>query len=186
MLALKSNGDLCSRGLPRIIAVGLFALFCAAANAGILQFETTALGGDIWRYRYTLQGQAPSGGFDGLTVYFEPTSFGHLTNLAVPVDCDPLLIQPDIGIPADGFLDLLHLGGLLNGSFGPVEFSVDVEFLGNGFPGSQRFELYVSEPFDVVTSSETQQAAAVPEPATFALVATALGCILLGRLRTTE
>lgn len=84
MLTFTSIGCLWHRALPRVIAAGLFAIFGAAAQAGILQFRTSALGGDLWRYDYTLQGDAPSGGFDGLTIYFEPTSFGILNSEGIP------------------------------------------------------------------------------------------------------
>lgn len=83
----------------------------------------------------------------------------------------------------DGFVDLLYLGGLLSGPVGPVEFSVDVEYSDIGLSGFQRFELYVSAPFTVVVSGETQQSFVVLEPSTVALVACGLGWGLLGRLR---
>ncbi len=168
----------------QLIAAGLTLLLGAAAHAGIVQYTTTALGGDLWRYEFTLQGQAPSGGFDGLTIYFAPTSFGLLTSLVAPPDWDPLVIQPDTALPADGFVDLLHVSGLLNGTVDPVGLSVDVRYLGTGSPSSQRFELYVSDPFSVVLSGETQQANEVPEPGTIFLVAVALGFGLSGRVWT--
>jgi hypothetical protein len=171
------------RALFRNILIGLVAACGMAANAAILQYNATALGGGLWRYEYTLEGAAPAGGFDGLTIYFEASSYAQLANPVTPLDWDPLVVQPDTGIPADGFLDLLNLDGLLTGNVGPVEFSVDVEYLGVGVPGSQRFELYQSTPFDVVALGQAGAANDVPEPATGALVVLALGGVMLTRAR---
>jgi hypothetical protein len=186
MRKLTSLVVLWCRAWSRIIVTGLLALCGTAAHAAVVQYATTSLGGDFWRYAYTLEGQAPTGGFDGVTIYFEPTSFGTLTNLVAPPGWDPLIVQPDTGLPADGFVDLLHSGGLLSGTVGPVAFSVDVEYLGTGVPGAQRFELYVSNPFSVVASGLTQQASNVPEPATVVLLALALGCAVLTQAQPTR
>ncbi len=174
------------RALSRNILIGLMAACGMAANAAIVQYNATALGGGFWRYDYSLEGAAPAGGFDGLTIYFEASSYGQLANAVTPLGWDPLVVQPDTSIPADGFLDLLSLGGLLTGNVGPVEFSVDVEYLGVGAPGSQRFELYQLAPFDVVASGQTGQPNGVPEPATGALVMLALGGIMLSRARSAD
>ncbi len=171
------------RAFARYILGSLLVVFGLAANAAVVQYNTTALGGGVWRYDYMLEGAAPTGGFDGLTLYFEASSYGLLANAVAPADWDPLIVQPETGIPADGFLDLLSLSGLLLGNVGPVEFSVDVEYLGLGAPGPQRFELYQITPFDVVASGQTGQLNSVPEPVTGALVALALGGIVLTRSR---
>lgn len=174
------------RAVARNILISLVAACGMSANAAIVQFSTTALGGGFWRYDYTLEGAAPAGGFDGLTIYFEASSYGQLANAIAPLGWDPLVVQPDTGIPADGLLDLLNLGGLLTGNVGPLEFSVDVEYFGVGAPSSQRFELYQSTPFDVVALGLTGRVNGVPEPSTGALVMLALSGVMLARVRAAD
>ena len=174
-----------TRALLRGMLIGGVAALCMAAHAAVVvPFTSTALGGSLWRLDYTLQGGAPAGGFDGITVYFEPGSYGLLANAAAPSGWDVLVAQPDSVIPADGFFDLLNLGGLLTGDVGTVAFSFDVEYLGAGAPGSQRFELYQASPnFRVVATGDTMRASSVPEPATAALLCLGLGGLTLrGRL----
>lgn len=45
VMTFKNPRSLWRRALPRVVAAGLFALSGAAAQAGILQFRATALGG---------------------------------------------------------------------------------------------------------------------------------------------
>lgn len=146
----------------------------AGANAAAIVYQATSLGASDWRYDYTVQGAAPAGGFDGLTIYFDASLFGAIHNVVVPSDWDPLLVQVDPGIPSDGFVDLLNLNSILQGSLSSFSFSVDVVYLGAGAPGAQRFELYIADPFTVVEEGRTAAALTVPEPASMALVGVAL------------
>lgn len=116
--------------------------------------------------------QRASRGFDGITIYFPSSDYSLITNAVAPIGWDLLVIQPDAGLPADGFLDLLHIAGPLIGAFGPTTFSDDFNYLGANTPGAQRFELYGASPFAVVLSSQTQSVN-IPEPSTLALIALA-------------
>lgn len=173
-------------GLKRQIAAGLLTALCITANAASVKYEAVALGGTSWRYDYTLQGNATATAFDGLTIYFAASSFGQLSNELAPSGWETLVVQRDTGIPADGFLDLLNLGGSLSGALTPVVFSLRVEYLGTGLPRSQRYELYQSTPFSVVASGETVQVGAIPEPRTNALMLLGLGAVVALRKRSTS
>lgn len=168
---------------PGAACLVLFKALCAVvllmsgwgARAAAITYQTTSLGGAEWRYDYTLQGSVPAGGVEGLTIYFDFGLFGPIQNLVAPADWDPLVVRVDTGIPSDGFLDLLSLNGVLQGALIPVSFSIDVQYLGAGAPGAQRYELYVTDPFAVVAAGQTQSAVTViPEPGSMALVGIAL------------
>lgn len=164
----------------RWLAAASAVLVCSSSAVAslIVKYQTTSLGGDQWRYAYTLQGDGPAGGVDGVTIYFASAAYALLTNAVAPSDWDPLVVQPDTGLPADGFLDLLHLAGPLSGILTPVSFDLDFKYLGIGAPGAQRFELYNASPFSVVFSGQTESAS-VPEPSGSALVALALTLVIL-------
>ena len=122
---------------------------------------------------------------DGITIYFAPNAYQSLQNVMAPWGGIRSSFQPDIGLPADGFLDLLV--GPLQGLVGPFSFSIDFQFLGTGVPGSQRFELYNASPFAVVLSDQTQPSQLVgtfPELGTVALAALAIGLLFRFRPRS--
>jgi len=154
-----------------------FALQCAAANAAVVSVTEADIGGGGWRLTYVVQGLAPTDGLDGLTIYFDASTYGALSNLSVGPDWDPLLVQGDASISADGFADLLALGGTISGAITTFTFSVDVQYLLARAPGPQTYEFYIQNPFRVTASGESQVSTAVgtvPEPLTAQLVALAL------------
>ena len=148
----------------------------SAAHAGIVQYTATPLGGSNWRYDYTIINTTPSAGFDELTIYFDPSRYGALASGTAPSGWDPLIVQPDTGIPADGFFDVLNLAGLLADGETVSGFSVVFSYLVAGTPGAQSFDLYESSNFTLVGSGRTAptQATHVPEPQTLALMLAAL------------
>lgn len=173
-LVMKSIG-----ACRKFLLGGLVAASMSANAVVVVSFDTAELGGGSWRLSYSLQGEAPAGGFEGVTVYFEPELFGSLANAVVPAGWDPLLVDPEDTL--SGFFDMLRLDGPLTGSFSPISFYFDVEYSGAGAPvAPQVFELYQTLPdFAVVASGHTQHVSAVPEPATGALVLAALGAAFL-------
>jgi PEP-CTERM motif len=173
------------RVLSRGALFAFIASLALAAQAGIVvQSSTTSLGGNDWRLDYTLSGAAPAGGFNGLTIYFDSASFTGLSNGVAPLGWDPLLIQPDLSIPADGLFDVLHTAGPLSGTVAPTAFSVVVN--AGAQPGAQWFELYLYDSVNLTTvaSGMTVQVSSVPEPTTAALVLLALGAVALRGRRT--
>ena len=85
-----------------IIFLGAALLSLPAAPTGIVDSTVTALGGSSWRYNYTINNPTPSLGFDEVTVYFDSTKYANLRAPIAPLGWDPLVVQPDTGIPADG------------------------------------------------------------------------------------
>lgn len=168
----------------QIFFVGvLFSVLVDTTTAATVKYNTNSLGSGVWQYNYTLEGSAPAGGFDGLTIYFEASSFGTLSAPTAPIGWDSLIVQHDTSLPSDGFFDVLRPAGRLTGNVASTSFSLRIEYLGAAFPGSQRFELYQSSPFNVVAFGETSAVGAIPEPSTAAFLLFGLGGVVLAGRR---
>lgn len=154
-------------------------LLCGGAHSAVVQSESTFLGGSSWRYDYTITHTGDTPDFDEVTIYFDPSSYSALSAGVAPAGWDPLVIQPDNGIPADGFFDVLNLGGLLSVGDSFSGFSITFNYLLNDAPGVQSFDLYDSSDFSLVGSGRTSVAGAnaVPEPESLVLALTALAGI---------
>lgn len=159
--------------LRALFVVATVGAMCSQARAGYVDFAATALGGNLWRYDYTINNTGPSIAFDELTVYFDSASYALLSGPSAASGWDAIAIQPDSGIPADGYYDALSLGGLVANGATISGFSVSFEFLGAGAPDVQRFEFLNSNDFSVVLSGSTSPTAPVnqvPEPSSTALI----------------
>ena len=171
------------------LVFGALLLSFSLAQASVVEFTTTSLGGNLWRYDYTINNMSPSLGFDELTLYFDVNSFGLLNAPTAPPGWDPIVIQRDTGLLSDGFFDVLNLGGLVSDGISVSGFSVEVSYFGGGAPGAQSFDLLDSSTFTVVFSGQTVQLldpvpVPVPAPATGLLVVLALG--IAGAVRQTR
>ena len=169
--------------------LGIALIQSTAVHAQRIEFDARPLAGNVWQLDYTLINTSPSLIFDEVTVYFEFGRFELISAVANPVGWDPLVIQPELSIPADGFYDVLSLTGPVAFGSTTTGFSITVSFLDAGAPGSQRFELVNSTDFSVVQSGFTVQATAVPEPASLGLAVvglTIIGAALRGANKTTN
>ena len=162
----------------RLIGLTSALLLSAAAQATAVLSSTTSLGGGDWQFRYQIVNAPASPSFDELTIYFESDKYSNLVLSAAPGGWDSLLIQPDPGIPADGYLDVLRLGGPMPDDEIAAGFSVSFRYLGVATPGSQRFELIDSSAFVVKHEGSTTSAGgavdSIPEPASISLTLLAL------------
>lgn len=159
-------------------------LFCNMALADSIEFTVNNLGGNTWEYSYTVTNDGSTGGdIEELTIWFDLGLYENLSVSGSPVDWDPIAIDPDPGIPDDGFVDWLALGlGIAVGdSLGG--FSVTFDFLGTGTPGAQFFDIVDPFSFDVLFSGVTEAGdivVPVPEPVSASLVAFGLLLIAFG------
>ena len=166
------------------LAVTWLMLLPLSASAAIISFSTTHLGGSRWTYEYQVTAEAADPAISEFTVFFDPARYANLAVEASPPDWDSLVIQPDAGLPADGYFDSLALSAGIPPSSPLGGFSVSFDFLGTGGPGAQRFEVIDPASFEVLLAGMTTPDApptGVPEPGTLALSLTALALLRVRR-----
>jgi hypothetical protein len=134
----------------------------------IVSYDLTDFGNDRYRYDYEVTNVSLPDAIEEFTVWFDYSLFANLA-LATPDppagDWDELVVQPAPGLPDDGYYDALGVsGGIAMGS-GVAGFAVEFDWLGEGLPGSQPFDIVDPETFDIVFSDFT-----VPEPGTWGLL----------------
>jgi hypothetical protein len=171
-----------------------FSIFCASAAtaAPIITYTATNVNGSTWTYQYTLTNMAPTGVVSEFTTWFDRNKYSNLSVVATPATWDSIAIQPDFGIPADGFFDSLSLGAGLGVNASLTGFSVRFNYLESGTPGAQPFEIINPSTFLTLYSGTTSLAASggsgtgtsVDAPATFALLSVLLVALARTRRRT--
>lgn len=176
----------------RLLIACSFLSISMPSSANPIFFEVTNIsgGGNTWQYDYTL-GNETASFIDSFTVFFGLGLYENLAVVSSPGDWDSFVAQPDPGLPDDGFFDTFDLtfmginpGDTLGG------FAVSFDFLGNGTPGSQPFDVnpFGPGPF---SSGFTQMAPVdpdpdpmdVPEPGTLALFGLGLLAVVVSRRR---
>lgn len=153
------------------------SFLAAPAYAIQISYDLASLGGNQYRYTYTVTNDGSTGGAVELfDILFNPAIYDELS-LAI-VTADPpasawseQFIASGILIPAA--YDALALSGGIPISSSETGFAVEFAWLGVGTPGSQGFEIYDPTTFDLLETGATT-ATVVPIPAALPLISTAL------------
>jgi hypothetical protein len=166
----------------------MFLAFQANADT-MIDFGLTALGGNEYQYTYSVFNDGSLGAnvpiqlFD---IFFNPALYeaGSL-DIVTP---DPPSSQwsqevlASVGTaPAD--FDAFALGGGIPVGNTVSGFAVQFEWIGQGLPGAQEFQISDPNSFNVLQTGETAANAApgaTPEPSTFWMIAMALAIFLVG------
>ena len=164
------------------IAVGLGVFFLPAASASFytkIEYSTTQLETNRWQYTYDVTNISLTEPIKEFTIWF---NYGKYDNLAIETqnppagNWDEIVWQPDPVIDSNGGYDgLVEVTASAIGIGQTVSnFAVSFDWLGEGTPGSQFYEIINPTTFETIDSGWT-----VPEPAT-ALVLS-FGLLLLRR-----
>jgi hypothetical protein len=153
--------------------VVLLTIFAGNSYAITISYQATDLadttpGEDLWQYSYSVSGYTFNQDY-GFTVLFDYSLYSKLEDPppSVNADWDPLVLQPDLGLPADGTYDAL---ALVDNASLANSFTLSFVWLGSGTPGSQPFDVYDPD-FQIIEEGRTTSgAAAIPEPATLLLL----------------
>jgi len=170
--------------MKRVKALSVLPLLLLASSAfaDTITYDVTNIAGNTWQYDYTVENTgATCCDIESFTIFFEVFLYESLSIIASPTDWDPLVAQPDTGLPDDGFADWLYLGFNTGIEFGETlgGFSAVFNFLGTGTPGDQFFT--INDPFDFLELSNgvTELAVSVPEPSSITLFAFGLFLIAI-------
>ncbi len=152
----------------------LFIGIANRVNATTIIYDLNNLGGSTWEYNYTVQNDSLSIDIEEFTVWFDYTLYENLAVTSPLLDWDEIEIQPDTFIPDDGFYDALALVSGIAPGESKSGFSVSFDWLGNGVPGSQFFDIVDPNTFEIIESGNQSIASdpnPVPEPSTFLFMA---------------
>ncbi|MBC7622467.1 MAG: hypothetical protein H7232_03680 [Aeromicrobium sp.] len=164
------------------LCVAFFALVSvASASAAAIQASYTSLGGNAWSAAFTVTNNGDAAPISEFTVFFSEALFSNLSLGGSPSTWDSIIIQPDTGIPAAGYLDALELDSNDALGLGASQggFVVSFDFLGQGAPGVLPFDIVdPNNNFALVSSGRTTSVftnpGTVPEPNGLALALLAI------------
>jgi hypothetical protein len=158
-----------------------------SSEATVITYDLTNLSANTWEYDYHVGNDTLSSDIEEFSVYFDFSSYANLM-VTTPLSpaWDEIVVQPDTGIPDDGFFDaLVALGPSIAPGTTQSGFSVKFDWLGAGTPGAQFFQVVDAITFDVLDEGFTAPApASVPEPCAFLLALAGIAVVAVRRRRT--
>ncbi len=160
-----------------------FPFIATSATAATISFATTVLDteNDLWQIDYKIDDfdATMSSGYE---IIFDYGLYENITLTGSSAEWDALILQPDLieGVGDDGILDALAPSGT---GLMSANFSLTVNWLGDGTPASQEFNLYHIDgddydSYEIVSSGTTSP---VPEPSTLMLMFSGLACTVFLR-----
>ena len=168
----------------RILFPALMVFLSGNIIAGTVHYQMSGLGSNLYRYDFVLGGMQLEQN-QQLEIRFDPAIYQSLAGGAAGSDFSVKLLQPNN--PPGTFGDYIALALVPNPSLaGP--FSVDVEVVSTGQPGSVSFVVNQLDQggtyLSTLESGVTSAAAAVPEPVSSVLIGSgllAVGALLIRR-----
>jgi hypothetical protein len=175
----------------RSITVALAAVVSIAslpAHSAIITYEVVDLGGSNYRYEYTVSNDASVTNSIGLfDILFDPALYAeaslvNVSDLALETNWSQMFLGSGIGVPAA--FDVFATTGDIGPGSSVDGFAVQFSWLGLGLPGSQGFEIYDPETFDLLGVGTTTPRPSTPVPEPGPLTLTLAGLLMLATLRS--
>ncbi len=164
------------RKLLFCILVCVLSLSCFAGSMTWISYEAQEFGGGQWEYTYEVANtgllvNSQPAAIKEFTIWFDADLYANLVvTTAAPLSnaWDEIPLQPEPVFHDDGGYDALAKltnPGIAAGQ-SVMGFSVSFDWLGQGTPGSQRYEIINPLTFETIDSGVT----IIPEPASAAIM----------------
>lgn len=165
---------------------GMAALFgmvsAMPTHATTVRYDLSLVAGTTWQYDFSVTNDSLAASIDEFTIFFDRATFSNLQLVSAPVGWDPLAVQPDAGLPQDGYFDWLALSSGIAPGQSLGLFRVRVNFGGASMPGNSLFQVVDSRTFATLDQGfTTPTVTAVPEPSSMALLMSGLLLTMWGR-----
>jgi hypothetical protein len=155
----------------KLISMCLSFFLANSAQAFLLNANVQSLGANQYQYVYTITNNDLASGVDEFVVYFDKMFYQNLQVEQSPLDWDSIVLQPDAFL--DGAFDSLALSQSLALGDSLGGFVVSFDWLGQGAPGVQNFEVIDPFTFEVVQQGNSRivdDVTTVPEPSSLQLL----------------
>lgn len=160
------------------------------SSAAVVTHDLMNVGGNTWTAAFSITNDGAPPDFGSFTIYFDWTRASNLSLLASPATWDTIVIQPDAGVPADGFLDALVLDPADALTAGQSLGGFEIAFDWAGASAPLGFDFTINDAnYNVVFSGVTQSEItpnSVPEPSTVLLGLTGLLAFRIRKAGTGE
>ncbi len=184
-------GENMKRLIFLILSTLLLLIISTPLCATTIFYNVSNTGGNSWTFSYTVENDDIDEGIEDFSIFFDYGLYENISVTGIAVDWDAFEVQPEIILdPKEkGSYNAYTLNSPIAMNESLSGFSVSFDWLGNGTPGTQYYEIYADGNYeDEIDHGDTQLADQggsdpVPEPSTLILFATGLLGYLLSRRR---
>ena len=136
----------------KLITAAIVAGFLSvgSALATTITYTATPAGGSSFDAVFEVTNDTLGSSIEEFTIFFDVGVFENLRNAVSPTDWDPLLIDPDSGIPDDGFADWLALGTSLGVGETLGGFGLTFDLIVGSLPDMLAFTIIDPNTFDIL------------------------------------